>query len=251
MVIVVEEMKKLVIVNVGAAAPEMVEKYGDFEVIAKSHIEKQGIQCELVSGIEDTLPPAETLAGVIIMGSPAMVTERKPWMLRLSQQIVELVNKEVPLLGICFGHQLIAQALGGEVNFHPQGLEVGTVSIEKTAEADKDALFSQLPISFNAQVIHYQTVVKLPPNAVRLAHNSFESNHAYRVGKSTWGLQFHPEFDSAIMHDYLITYRDNQKLEQAYQPLAEKVECCLEARKVLLNFAQFCSQNSSVQQKVA
>ena len=84
------------------------------------------------------LPGPRDADAFVITGSSSSVTERAPWMLRAEGLVREIVAAETPLLGICFGHQLIAQALGGEVGRSPRGREIGTVRVERTAD---DALF--------------------------------------------------------------------------------------------------------------
>ncbi|CUA83842.1 MULTISPECIES: glutamine amidotransferase [Gulbenkiania] len=152
----------------------------------------------------EPLPPVANCAGAVITGSPAMVTDHLPWSEATAAWIREAVAAEVPLLGICYGHQLIAYALGGEVGYHPDGPEVGVVDIQLKPAAGKDALFHDLPPVLQANVIHWQTVLRLPPGAVHLAGNAYEPHHAYRCG-SAWGMQFHPEFDQAAMAGYIET----------------------------------------------
>ena len=87
----------------------------------------------------DALPPITQLSGIIITGSPAMVTEQQPWMLALAAWLPSVINANLPLLGICFGHQILAQTLGGTVGYHPQGREIGTVDISLTAAGKTEA----------------------------------------------------------------------------------------------------------------
>ncbi|MFZ5602310.1 MAG: glutamine amidotransferase-related protein, partial [Pseudomonadota bacterium] len=109
----------------------------------------------------------------------------------------------VPILGVCYGHQLLAHALGGAVDWHPQGREIGTTPIHLTDAGTRDPLLGTLPARFLAQVTHAQRVSRLPDEAVLLAGNDYESHHAFRVGDATWGLQFHPEFSAEVMRAYL------------------------------------------------
>jgi GMP synthase (glutamine-hydrolysing) len=118
------------------------------------------------------------------------------------------VETHTPLLGICYGHQLLARAAGGQVGFHPSGKEIGTVQIRLLPDSADDALFMTVPQSFRAHVTHSQTVLRLPSEAVRLAANGHEPNHAFRIGDSAWGVQFHPEYDTGIMRSYIMEQSD-------------------------------------------
>ncbi|MBY7825931.1 glutamine amidotransferase [Vibrio fluvialis] len=238
-------MKTLLIVNVGQAPQAQLEKFGDFEQWALRAIRSQGVEqhdihIEFHDGVQHALPNFDTLAGVIIMGSLAMASEKKPWMLRLSDEIVQLVERQIPLLGICFGHQLIAQALGGVVGYHPQGLEIGTVQIAKEPAANDDAIFAHLPEQFGAQAVHYQSVLTLPESAVHLARSDFEPHHAYRVGSACWGVQFHPEFTPEIMQMSLDGLK--HEFEDDYPAKSAQVTETEQAKQVLLQFARVCCQ---------
>jgi GMP synthase (glutamine-hydrolysing) len=175
---------------------------------------------------------------VVITGSHAMVTERHGWSERIAAAIPEIMAAGIPLMGICYGHQLLAHALGGRVDFHPKGLEVGTVDIHLSWEGKKDPLFTGLPSPFKAHVTHAQTVVKLPPKAVVLATNNFEAHHGFRVGEHTWGIQFHPEFDAAAMQIY-IDAKVEALRDQGYDPsrLKQGVTKTPHAAQVLRRFA--------------
>ncbi|MFV0449742.1 MAG: glutamine amidotransferase [Vibrio sp.] len=235
-------MKTLLIVNVGQPPEQQLEKYGDFEYWAQRAISDVEITVTLLDGVNNALPDYDTLAGVIIMGSLSMVTEKADWMLRLSNNIIELTEKKIPLLGICFGHQLIAQALGGVVAYNPKGLEIGTVELERLASASSDPLFEQVPLHFAAQTVHFQSVQQLPPNAVCLAKSELDDHHAFRTGSCTWGVQFHPEFTSDIMRDSV------QGLKQAivddFDSKFEQVNETEQARQILVRFAQMCKSRT-------
>jgi len=142
-----------------------------------------------------------------------MVTDNLPWSARVAEWIPTLMELNVPFLGICYGHQLLAHALGGEVGFHPKGTEVGTVDIHLLTSYSNDPLFKSLPSTFPAHVTHAQTVLTLPQGAVHLATNSFEPNHAFRIGKCAWGVQFHPEYDASIMRSYIVNEAEDLKKE--------------------------------------
>jgi len=113
------------------------------------------------------------------------------------------VEARVPVLGVCYGHQLLAHALGGKVGFHPEGRDTGTKQVTLLDTASSDPLFQQMPPQFPAQLTHKQSVLELPPGAILLANSSFEPHQAFRVGTNAWGVQFHPEFTDQIMKAYL------------------------------------------------
>ncbi len=234
-------MKKLIIVNVGQPAKEQDEKFGGFEMWAKNAIGEQGIDIVFHDGIHDLLPPYNTIAGVIIMGSLSMVTEQKEWMLRLAKQIRELGDLNIPLLGICFGHQLIAYALGGEVGYHPKGLEIGSTPISTQPASKDDPIFSHLPNNFTAQAVHYQSVLTLPEKATLLASSDFEPHHAFRVGRCTWGVQFHPEFTTENIALSIESVKE--ELGQQYELKKQQVTETPDAKQVLIHFAQICREN--------
>lgn len=154
----------------------------------------------------DALPDPNAVDAVLITGSGAMVTDAEPWMLETAAWLRELHRLSRPILGICFGHQLLAQALGGEVQDNPRGVEVGTVDTRLSPAAGSDLLFAGLPPVCPVQASHRQSVTRLPAGAVRLSASTRDPNHAFRVGGQTWGVQFHPEFDDRIVRAYIAWY---------------------------------------------
>lgn len=196
--------KPLYIFKLGTTFPDTAARLGDFEdwtCAAMQPFNPPLAVVDLLNGA--ALPAPCDCAGVMITGSHAMVTENLPWSVALEQWLPEALALEVPVLGICYGHQLLARAMGGIVDYHPQGEEAGTVEVQLTPNAAADPLFAALPAVFKAHVSHSQTVLQLPPTAVLLAQNAHEPHHAFRLGRCAWGVQFHPEYTPAIMHDYL------------------------------------------------
>lgn len=194
----------LQVIKAGGTYPDVVGRLGDFEdwLMSGLHLPRQAVRVVDARRAGELPDPAEC-AGVVVTGAHAMVTDRLPWMERLADWIERLVMAQVPYLGICFGHQMLAQALGGRVDYHPGGREIGTVPIELAPAAAADPLFSGMPARFAAHAVHAQSVRDLPPGAIRLAGNDFEPTHAFRVGTRAWGIQFHPEFDVERMGVYV------------------------------------------------
>ncbi len=95
----------------------------------------------------------------------------------------EAVQAGTPLLGICYGHQLLAHALGGRVDYNPAGRESGTVFIDLHPPAFEDPLFAAMPARFAAHATHLQTVLRPPEGATVLARSEQDGCHAFRWGE--------------------------------------------------------------------
>jgi GMP synthase (glutamine-hydrolysing) len=146
------------------------------------------------------LPKASELAALLITGSPESVTSRAPWILETEAALRALVAEGVPTLGVCFGHQLLAQALGGHVEQNPHGREMGSVELRLLAN---DPMLAGLPERFVANMSHRDSATRLPEGAVRLASTALEPNAFVRFAERAFGMQFHPEFDAGVMRGYI------------------------------------------------
>lgn len=195
----------LLIIKTGSTHAHIRERLGDFEHWIAAGL-RDGGATEVVTHDAQAgaaLPALAEVAGVVLTGSHAMVSEREPWSEALLPWLRSAVEAGTPVLGICYGHQLLAHALGGEVVHHPDGVEIGTVTVERQAESGDDPLLGGLPERFPAQAVHWQSVRQLPADAVLLASSTHEAHHAFRVGERAWGVQFHPEFSDEALRAYL------------------------------------------------
>jgi GMP synthase (glutamine-hydrolysing) len=236
-------LKSFVIIKTGSTLLPIRQRFGDFEDWISEGCGLSGVPVMDVAGGE-ALPLPETLSGAIITGSPAMVTDQSGWMQSLAVWVREAVSEAVPLLGVCFGHQLLAQAMGGHVDYHPEGREIGTVAIELTEEGKRDPLLGYLPGRFTAHVTHAQSVRRLPASALHLAGNAYEAHQAFRVGECAWGVQFHPEFTAEIMRSYVDEHTAAQQHEQDRDVAALKAAIAdTEAANALLKrFYGYCTE---------
>ena len=187
----------------------------------------------------EPLPAPDGFAGAMITGSGAMVTERRDWSERTAQWLRTAAHGGLPLLGICYGHQLLAHALGGEVGDNPSGREMGTVDIALHPHAADDPLFAGLPPQFAAQATHLQSVLKTPDGATVLARSAQDACHAFRWGPSTWGVQFHPEFAITHMRGYVHAKHDALAREgRCARQLSRTISATPQARRVLRRFVR-------------
>ncbi len=153
------------------------------------------------------LPDPESFCGVILTGSAAMITDRQPWA-EAEAAWVRRHRGKVPMLGVCFGHQLLTHALGGTVDYTPTGPEYGSSEIALTADGLADPMFAGMPAQFAVQSAHSQTATALPADARLLAAGA-SGIQAARFDEHIWGLQFHPEFSAAMMRGLFASYRQH------------------------------------------
>ncbi len=159
------------------------------------------------------LPPAifETYDALMIGGAGEFsATEDYSWTASTLGLIVEAVDHAFPMFGSCWGHQMIARALGGSVIYDKELTEMGCHWIELNEDGRQDMLFRHFPYRFKANMGHHDRVVDLPPSAINLAYSESQSNQAFRLaGKPIYGTQFHSELDAAREEERLYAYRSH------------------------------------------
>jgi GMP synthase (glutamine-hydrolysing) len=197
-------VKRVIVVKTGSTLPGIRARRGDFESWIVQGLGLPSSQAEVVAVAEGApLPDPGAPAGIVVTGSSAMVSAREPWSERASAWLASAVRAGTPVLGICYGHQLLAHGLGGRVGPNPRGREIGTIRVRVAPEARQDALLGALPPLTFAHATHLEAVLELPPGARRLAESDVDPNQAFAIGTRAWGVQFHPEFDADVMRGYL------------------------------------------------
>lgn len=191
-------------------------------------------------------PSAEGFAGALVTGSAAMVSHRHDWSEHAAGWLKDAVAGGLPVFGICFGHQLLAHALGGRVDDHPQGREMGTIAVEALPAAADDPLFAGVPRAFAAHATHLQTVLEPPPGAVVLARSAHDACQAFRHGDSAWGVQFHPEFSAAHMRGY-VHARSDALVAEGHDPrgMSRTISATPHARRLMRRFVAFARSRQS------
>lgn len=195
---------KLLVVQTGAVLPALLPRHGDFPEWFRRGL---GLKAQHVTiarvDARDKLPATRSVDAAVITGSGAMVSERLDWSERTADWLRGAVDASLPMLGVCYGHQLLAHALGGRVDYNPRGREIGTVDIECSPHAGADELFAAAPRSFRAHATHLQSVLEPPSGATILARSALDDNQAIRYAPRVWGLQFHPEFNTVHIRGYV------------------------------------------------
>ncbi|MBU5377459.1 glutamine amidotransferase [Pantoea septica] len=147
----------------------------------------------------ESLPQFDQIRGAILSGSWAMVTDHAEWSERSAAWVRAAIDAALPLLGVCYGHQLMAYALGGRVADNPNGWERGLLPLTCKAATQRDVLLSALPERFSAWLSHRQSVIVPPPQAQVLATSEKDSCQILRYSPQALSVQFHPEFSRHIM----------------------------------------------------
>ena len=236
-------LKQIALIKTGTTIEQIKPRHGDFE---DWFAEGMGVGNLLQIDVyrHEPLPSAERLSGIMITGSPAMVSGREDWSERTAEWLAKVVPTGLPVLGVCYGHQLLAHALGGRVAANPNGRQIGTVMTQMIDnKTKKDLLLGHLPATFAAQTSHSESVLELPDGAQRLAVSPLDQNFAVRFAENAWGVQFHPEFSGAVTADY-IRYRSAALRKERLDPeaLLQKTTETREAKTVLRQFVELCQQ---------
>lgn len=139
-------------------------------------------------------------AGFVVTGSPASVNDDSPWIRRLEALVRQLHARRTPMVGLCFGHQVIAKALGGAVGLSPGGWRVGTAPLPLQSPP---AWLADAPPQLCLYAVHNEQVLLAPPEARVVGGDRFCPLGSLAVGEHIWTVQYHPEFSPAFMADLL------------------------------------------------
>jgi GMP synthase (glutamine-hydrolysing) len=189
---------------------------------------------------EEPFPDRDQLTGVIVLGGEMGVyeTESFPYLERVLSFMARLLEAGTPMLGICLGGQLLARVAGGEVSSPSPHGEKGVCQVDLTSAGASDPLFAGLSGRFVTFQLHDDSFTP-PRGGILLASSPACPAQAFRVGASAYGLQFHPEVDTAIVSDW--GRLSTPALD--YLPAFRKAEAPFHAasRAIIANFISLCA----------
>jgi GMP synthase-like glutamine amidotransferase len=220
-------MIKLALLKCMTVSSPLKGEYGDVSDMFLAFFSRQAsrISLQIHAAEQGDLPePDAPLDGIIISGSPCSPNENLEWIKKTRQFIQTSHRQKKKMLGICFGHQLLADALGGKVKRAPQGWGLGVQPV---------SIHQQMPWmepaakQCNIMVSYQDQVIELPPGAKRLASNSHCPNFMFALGHHVLGIQGHPEFSKSFAKALYQSRQEmlgQETLDHAMESLGHEVD---------------------------
>ena len=185
---------KIGILLVGRASEDLVDEYGTYAemLIALINTEEQVFEFKTFNILDDEFPKDHLECdGWIVTGSPHGVYEDHSWIPTVSQLINNVYEANLPIFGVCFGHQLIAQALGGHVEKSEKGWGLGLHTYQVNNKPD---YMSNLSEEVTLNICHQDQVLRPPQGATVYAKSEFCENAGFYIKDKVLTMQAHPEF---------------------------------------------------------
>ena len=195
-------MKKVIILDCGPSLEDVYIEFGQSPEWIMEALTDTSCRFTWVKSHEGQTIEFNEGDAWIITGSPLAVYDEQNWMLRLEENIRNAAEYRKPVLGICFGHQLISKSFGGKVEINPNGWELGSYSISLTEHGKNSLLFKDMEDEVIVYESHQDSVIVMPDGAVELANNQ-KGIQACQLHETLFSVQFHPEFSWDIMRKYV------------------------------------------------
>lgn len=241
---------------VGApSSPVVRERFGNFADWFRALLaQHDGVEARVFDALDAAaghLPDLAGVDGIVITGSASSLVTPEPWMGPALSLVRTAQASQLPLLGVCFGHQLIGAAMDGRVIRNPLGWELGSYEIALSDAGRDDPLFAGLPPRFHVNFSHQDIVaedsIAHVPGLRVLAGNPKAAIQALAVGPRMRGVQFHPEFSGPVTAAYIEARRETltadaeqrHAADELPDRLLERVRHCPEGEQVLHNFVTY------------
>jgi GMP synthase (glutamine-hydrolysing) len=185
-------------------------------------VSDEGLTVQMVRPFDhDAIPQSVEEDALVVLGGDmsSLDDHLYDWLPEIRRLFVNAAASRKPALGICLGGQIMAQAFGGTVARGDQGLEAGVVQVSWRPEAGDDLLVGGLPDPYLVGTMHGDVITALPPSAVWLGTTALYPHQAFRVGDTSWGVQFHPELSRTGYQRWLalVNEKDTLAVERASQ----------------------------------
>jgi GMP synthase (glutamine-hydrolysing) len=246
---------RILLYKTGETDPALAQHIGDYEGWFQ-RVLGDGYELEVHRAFDRPLHRLGGYDGMVITGSPRSLVSPEPWMDDAAAFVRSADDAGVPVLGVCFGHQLIAHAYGAKIRRNPRGWEVGTVGIELTDAGARDPLFDGLPPRLHVNQSHQDEVdvASLGGELVLLAGSAHTETQAIAAGDHVRGVQFHPEMDALVIrriiaHRRFILADDAKARCRAGFCVDERINAssdCPDGERVLRNFVAHFVQRTRI-----
>lgn len=203
------EKARIGLLKCGTIRTDLVPVHGDYPELFGAFMAAHPVEIVTFDAEHGRVPddPGEC-DGWIVSGSADSVYDGLPWMEETSRFLRTIVDAAVPLVGVCFGHQLLAQALGGEVTRSERGWGVGVHHYDVIEPLPSWPEGSAQPTSLSLIASHQDQVTRVPEMATVLASSHHCPVAAYSVGERVLAVQAHPEFTPDLSRDLVSARRD-------------------------------------------
>ena len=197
----------------GDASPYTQSTYGSYADLFEDLLRRDGDVWDVFDVREHRYPASfEDYDAVLITGSASDAHGDESWIARLEAAIREAVAAPTKVLGFCFGHQALANALGGRTGRNSKGWEAGVYRLEFTRQANAHPLLAEID-SLDLLEIHQDHILELPPDAEVLAATDATPVQIFVIGDRALGIQGHPEFHNDIVQDLVLARAESGVIE--------------------------------------
>ena len=225
-----DKSKHVQIISCGPGLSEINNQYGQSSDWVREMIKEKVLNIDIVKIYNGEMPLCDPQNIWIVTGSRYSVYDNIDWIDTFKKHIKKGINAKVSMLGICFGHQLLASCLGGKVEKNINGWELGSYKISLTAEGQSNLLFNNFQNNDIVYESHQDVVSSLPSGAIELAYTN-KGNQSFCVDDFLYGVQFHPEFTYDVIRKLM-----DLRLERGVEVDDEKILESKNGKNILSNF---------------